>query len=257
MRPSISRWRSPAVSSSERAESSVHANVFAPVFRTCYAAPLPKRRLPRKKEKINSGVILTPLRPENMTELISVCSTRSEKRALRKLMSPGFLSDAAQPEIARQLGFEEEGICKGSFAARIMSYETKACGGPGCLRSMDHGGISAALQSIGAAGYIKDQATENLVTFQKKAKEIVQQRRTLQQSQQSSVQELSTIQLPPYFSCPALNYLHERTSVQYVNYRTNGYNVAQVLHLKHLSNTLNPSTHNHLTHNVDPRRSKC
>ena len=195
-----------------------------------------------------------------MTELISVCSTRSEKRALRKLMSPGLLSDAAQPEIARQLGFEEEGICKGSFAARIMSYETKACGGPGCLRSMDHGGISAALQSIGAAGYIKDQATENLVTFQKKAKEIVQQRRTLQQPQQSSVQEVSTIQLPPYFSCPALNYLHERTSVQYVNYFIAPMGTTSprlVLHLKHLSNTLNPSTHNHLTHNVDPRRSKC
>jgi Interferon-induced 6-16 family len=45
------------------------------------------------------------------------------------------------------------GIVKGSQAARAMSVEAKQCGG--MLPSVQHGGITASLQSIGAFGEVK------------------------------------------------------------------------------------------------------
>ncbi|KAJ1412007.1 hypothetical protein B484DRAFT_482567 [Ochromonadaceae sp. CCMP2298] len=64
------------------------------------------------------------------------------------------------PQIANHLGYGPCGISKGSRAAQAMSMEARAQGG-GVLK-MSNGGITAALQSIGDAGYIKPAALEAL-----------------------------------------------------------------------------------------------
>ena len=131
-----------------------------------------------------------------------------------------------QPHVARRLGWDDDGIRAGSFAARVMSLEAKACGGRSSLRSMDLGGISASLQSIGATGYMKDQAKENLLDFQDKAKELVQQRRALQNitGGRGPAAAVSTIQLPSYFSHVSPP---SSTTVHYVDYRFGGYNMVK------------------------------
>ena len=161
--------------------------------------------------------------------LFSVCVTRSERKAMRQLMSPAIVSVQAQPEVARQLGWEEYGILKGSFAARLMSKETKASG---CLRCMDLGGITASLQSIGTVGYVKDSASENLQDFQAKAREAAQLLREQAQLRLQGYRSTIQIALPPYFT-PSLN------SVQLVEYRADGFNVSKAEQM--LNESMHPS----------------
>jgi len=61
--------------------------------------------------------------------LILECRTRSEQRALNRLLSPDTVSEVSQPRVARKLGWTEHGIIKGSFAAKTMSLEKRHSGG--------------------------------------------------------------------------------------------------------------------------------
>ena len=60
------------------------------------------------------------------------------------------------PEIAHHLGYAPGGIQKGSRASMGMSREARAFGGG--VPSMELGGVTASLQSIGASGTIKPEA---------------------------------------------------------------------------------------------------
>jgi hypothetical protein len=64
------------------------------------------------------------------------------------------------PTICNELGYGSTGISKGTLASYAMSLEAKANGG-GVL-PMKYGGITAALQSIGATGRIKDAAAASI-----------------------------------------------------------------------------------------------
>lgn len=67
---------------------------------------------------------------------------------------------ARGPEIATYLGYTSYGVAKYSMAAQGMSLEAKASGGG--VPSMRSGGVTAALQSVGACGYIKPAAEKSL-----------------------------------------------------------------------------------------------
>jgi hypothetical protein len=151
----------------------------------------------------------------------------NDKKAIKKLMKQGIL--AQQPQLARRLGYKGEGIKKGSFGARLMSAETRACGGRGSLRAMELGGISASLQSVGATGTIKQQAADNLENFQERAAEHVRQRITQAQQHHNPVVYYplralgcgdNVANTPEYFTLPA----NSANLVQLVNYRVGGYN---------------------------------
>ena len=64
------------------------------------------------------------------------------------------------PSICNELGYSSTGISKGSLASSAMSLEARANGG-GVL-PMKYGGITAALQSIGASGKIKNVAAVSI-----------------------------------------------------------------------------------------------
>jgi hypothetical protein len=145
-----------------------------------------------------------------------------------RLTNADLISQPPQPDLARSLGWEEVGVKKGSFAARIMSKETKACGGR--LRSMCFGGVSASLQSIGSTGLIKDEAHDSLEAFRKRGLDVAKQLRILGQLPRSIA---PAVNLPVYFSHAA------NTGMQLVPYRTGGYNVARAE--KMLNESIHPT----------------
>lgn len=67
---------------------------------------------------------------------------------------------ARGPEICNSMGYTTYGIQKSSLAADGMSIEARANGGG--VPKMRNGGITASLQSIGAAGYIKPEAAASI-----------------------------------------------------------------------------------------------
>jgi hypothetical protein len=99
-----------------------------------------------------------------MSELDFLIHNKKLNRPLRKLLKHRGI----ETQLAQDIGFAHP-IRKGSFAARLMSAETRACGGQ--LRSMEFGGLSAALSSIGTSGSVKPEAAENVESFQDKVHE--------------------------------------------------------------------------------------
>ena len=135
--------------------------------------------------------------------------TRSEQVTLRSFFSPDVVSIIHQPALASNLGWKVEGIVKGSFAAKIMSKETRSCGEQGGLRKMKNGGICASLQSIGSTGEIKAQANQNLTTFQERAGDLLLQYRKQRQvlhplivlpAAAANKNDASEFELPAYFT---------------------------------------------------------
>jgi len=66
------------------------------------------------------------------------------------------LTDRAPEALVRPMGFGAGGIVKGSPAAFAMSVEWRCGGGTG--GKMEHGGLTASLQSVGATGAVGCQA---------------------------------------------------------------------------------------------------
>jgi len=117
-------------------------------------------------------------------------------------------------EIARHLGYSTAGIEKGSFAAQGMSIEARAYGGQ--IYGLTAGGVTASLQSIGAAGYIKPQAKENIAEHMRRLG-LISEREYL-----ISVGDgvpLVVVDIPPYFSSPTPD-----LPMLVNDYRQGGYN---------------------------------
>lgn len=116
---------------------------------SCSCCPLPLIQLsnltvsfaPTKKTTCTSGFMTSAagIRP------FSTYLSQFERTDCREL-----IANAAS--IVRPLGFQCGGIQKGSAAASAMSAEARMFGG--CVPKMQHGGITAALQSIGSTGLV-------------------------------------------------------------------------------------------------------
>jgi Interferon-induced 6-16 family len=122
-------------------------------------------------------------------------------------------------ELARHLGFGEKGIIKGSQAARCMSREAKAF--HGYLPNVIGGGLSAALQSIGADGATNPLA-RSAVRRHLRQKGILQDEEyhTEEDDLLLDMQAVK-VPLPSYFAAPSTT---ETTPHLYDDYRFGGYN---------------------------------
>ena len=117
-------------------------------------------------------------------------------------------------EIARHLGYSTAGIEKGSCAAQGMSIEARAFGGQ--IYGLTAGGVTASLQSIGAAGYIKPQAKENIAEHMRRLG-LISERDYL-----ISVGDgvpLVVVDIPSYFTSPTSD-----LPMLVNDYRQGGYN---------------------------------
>jgi hypothetical protein len=117
-------------------------------------------------------------------------------------------------ELAQHLGYKTEGIKKGSYAARGMSLEARACGGG--VYGLQQGGVTASLQSIGANGYIKPQARDNLAAHMRSRGLISERDYLISIGDQKP---LVVVEIPSYFSSPTPD-----LPMLVNDYRKGGYN---------------------------------
>ena len=117
-------------------------------------------------------------------------------------------------EIVRHLGYSAAGIEKGSLAAEGMSIEARAYGGQ--IHGLAAGGVTASLQSIGANGYIKPQAKENLAEHLRRLG-LISEREYL--ISVGDGRPLVVVDIPSYFSSPTPD-----LPMLVNDYRQGGYN---------------------------------
>jgi Poly(ADP-ribose) polymerase catalytic domain/Interferon-induced 6-16 family len=121
-------------------------------------------------------------------------------------------------ELARHLGFGEKGIIKGSPAARCMSREAKAF--HGYLPNVVGGGLSAALQSIGADGATNPLA-RSAVRRHLRQKGILQDEEYHIEDDMLLDMPAVEVPLPSYFAAPSTTEM--TTPHLYEDYRFGGY----------------------------------
>jgi len=130
-----------------------------------------------------------------------------ERISCQQLLSRG-------PELARHLGYSSEGIEKDSWAARGMSVEARSHGGG--VPSMQYGGVTASLQSIGATGMIKPEAKRAIAAVLRQAG-ILTDRDYLAALEDR--RQLIVVQVPKYFTTP-------RPEIPLlIDYKQAGYNI--------------------------------
>ena len=117
-------------------------------------------------------------------------------------------------ELAQHLGYNSGGILKGSYAAQGMSIEARACGGG--VYGLKDGGVTASLQSIGANGFIKPEARDNIAAHMRRCG-LISERDYLISLE--GRQPLVVVDVPAYFSSPTPD-----LPMLVNDYRNGGYN---------------------------------
>lgn len=118
-------------------------------------------------------------------------------------------------ELADHFGYSAGGIQRGSYAARGMSIEARACGGE--IYGLNDGGVTASLQSIAACGYVKPQARENLAKHMRRCGLMSERDYLISVGDEQG--PLVVVDIPSYFSSPSTDL------PMLVNaYRQGGYN---------------------------------
>lgn len=147
----------------------------------------------RAQKNVFFAHFLAPRLVWNMDAVLALhCRTlRLDRISCNQLVHRGV-------EIARHLGYSTAGIEKGSCAAQGMSIEARAYGGQ--IHGLAAGGVTASLQSIGAAGNIKPQAKENLAAHMRRLG-LISEREYL--ISVGNGRPLVVVDIPPYFSSPA------------------------------------------------------
>lgn len=116
------------------------------------------------------------------------------------------------PELAEHLGYLPHGIQRDSIAARGMSHEARASGGG--VPSVEEGGVSASLQSIGARGSITPKA-QRAIYLALKRMGLLRDNEYLVDNGYDN--QLVVVKMPYYFSSNGTPSLQN-------NYRVGGYN---------------------------------
>ncbi|KAL7549807.1 hypothetical protein ACHAWF_013081 [Thalassiosira exigua] len=141
--------------------------------------------------------------------LLHARTLKLKKVSCEQLLSRG-------PDLSNFLGYRAGGVVKGSQAARLMSGEAKECGK---LWKMEDGGLCASMQSVGALGFVKPEARENVRRVLQRLGLLQAGEYFIDSDDQNEQAPLLIIELPPYFkngfdSPPTL---HD-------DYRPEGYN---------------------------------